>query len=254
MLPPPPPPDASDWPPAVTVVNEAGGSDWVVLCEHASCHIPARYERLGLSEGAERAHIGWDLGAADLARALAGRLDAALALGGYSRLLIDLNRPPGAPSSIPTLSEHVTIPGNLALTEAERRSREQRLFHPFHQRVADLLDARRARGRRTRLVTIHSFTPVFLGESRPWALGVLAGASRRLAEALLDELRTAAAHLTMALDQPYRIAADEDYAIPVHGDARGLDALLIELRNDELADAADIAAWADRLARALSRI
>jgi predicted N-formylglutamate amidohydrolase len=246
--------ESPDWPSPVTVENEAGASDWLLICEHASPHIPARYARLGLPAGVEQEHIGWDIGAADLAQALSRRLDAPLALAGYSRLLIDLNRPLGAPTSIPAVSERTEIPGNVGLDEAERRFRAERLFRPFHDRVAELIAVRERTGRRTRILTVHSFTPVFLDKPRPWRLGVLAAGSRRLAEMLLAELRAVAPGFSMTLDEPYRIATDEDYAIPVHGDARGHDALLIEVRNNELGTPDAVAAWADRLAEALGRI
>ncbi|MEJ0048742.1 MAG: N-formylglutamate amidohydrolase [Rhodospirillales bacterium] len=44
----------------------------------------------------------------------------------YSRLVIDCNRPPGVPSSIPVRSEHTDITGNFGLAEAaaEQRRRE----------------------------------------------------------------------------------------------------------------------------------
>ncbi len=238
----------------MTIENEDGASDWLLICEHASAHIPARYAGLGLPAGADKGHIGWDIGAADLARALSRRLDAPLALAGYSRLLIDLNRPLGSPTSIPVVSERTEIPGNAGLDEAERRFRAERLFRPFHDRVTELISARERAGRRARILTVHSFTPVFLGMPRPWRLGVLAGESRPLAEMLLDELRAVAPNLSMTLDEPYRIAIDEDYAIPVHGDARGHDALLIEIRNNELGTPDAVAAWARRLAEALGRI
>lgn len=245
---------APDWPAPVLTQNEGGLSDWVLVCEHASCHIPADYARLGLPPGAERGHIGWDIGAADLTRALAARLDAALVLAGYSRLLIDLNRPPGSPGSIPERSEATAVPGNRALPPAERARREARLFAPFHAEVARLLDARAAAGRRTRLLTVHSFTPVYLGVARPWHLGVLSGASRALAAALVQAVGADTPGLCLALDEPYQVDDDSDYAIPVHGDARGLDALLIEVRNDLIGDGTGAALWADRLWRALARI
>ncbi len=47
------------------------------------------------------------------------------------------------------------------------------------------------------------------------------------------------------------IARDGDYAIPVHGDDRGIPAVLIEIRQDLIGDDAGIREWADRLARAL---
>jgi predicted N-formylglutamate amidohydrolase len=244
----------ADWPPPVSIENETGASDWTLICEHASPHLPKAYGRLGLAERAELGHIGWDIGAAALARALSRRLDAVLALAGYSRLLIDLNRPLDVPSSIPEVSERTIIPGNIGLDAVERRFRAERIFHPFHTRVAALLDARERAGRRTRLLTVHSFTPVFLDQQRPWRLGVLAGASRSQAAALLAELQALSPDLPMALDEPYRVAVDEDFAIPVHGDARGRDALLIEVRNDELATETAVAVWADLIARAIARI
>ncbi len=248
------PADVADWPSASTVYNAQGESDWVIVCEHASCHIPAEYHRLGLAEGVERGHIGWDIGAAALSRVIARRLHAAVVLANYSRLLIDLNRPMQANSSIPARSEDTVVPGNAALDDAERARRVERIFTPFHDAVADLLDARHTKGRATRLLTVHSFTPVFLGKPRPWHLGILAGASRELAAAFMDEVAAVAPDLCLALDEPYRIAEDDDYAIPVHGDARGLDALLIEVRNDQLATDAAIEDWAGILCAALAKV
>lgn len=245
---------APDWPAPATTLNAGGRSDWVLVCEHASCHMPADYGRLGLPPGAERDHIGWDIGAADLTRALAARLDAVAVLAGYSRLLIDLNRPLGTPASIPERSEATEVPGNRALPQAERDRRAARMFAPFHAEVAALLDARAAAGRRSRLLTVHSFTPVYLGQGRPWHLGILSGRSRKLAGALLAAVGADAPDPRLALDEPYQVEDDSDYAIPVHGDARNLDALLIEVRNDLIRDPAGVDLWADRLSRALARI
>lgn len=242
------------WPPAATVENAHGKGDWVIVCEHASCHIPAEYAGLGLAAEAQRRHIGWDIGAAALTRAMARKLDAAVVLANYSRLLIDLNRPLAAHSSIPRRSEDTVVPGNVELDDAERARRVERIFEPFHQAVAGLLDTRREEARATRLLTVHSFTPVFLGSPRPWHMGVLSGASRHLAAAFIAEVAALAPHLCLSLDEPYRIAEDDDYAIPVHGDARGIDALLIEVRNDQLATDAAIDDWAGILCAALGRV
>ncbi|MFV0474391.1 MAG: N-formylglutamate amidohydrolase [Pikeienuella sp.] len=252
--PPDPPGPEADWPAAAAVANEAGASDWLLVCEHASRHIPAEYGRLGLPPGAERAHIGWDIGAAALTRALAARMDAAAVTARYSRLLIDLNRPTGAPSSIPVRSEATDIPGNLDLDPRERARRVARIFDPFHAELRRVLDARAAAGRRTRLLTVHSFTPVFLGRARPWHLGVLSGASRALAARLLEAVGAESPDLCLALDEPYVVDDASDYAIPVHGDGRGLDALLIEVRNDLLRGDDDVMLWAERLSRALARL
>ena len=86
--------------PPVVVVNEAGRSPFVLLCEHASRLFPAGYGRLGLPAAELDRHIAWDLGAAEVAMRLACILDAPLFLAGYSRLLIDLNRPPESPTRV----------------------------------------------------------------------------------------------------------------------------------------------------------
>ncbi|WP_424140440.1 N-formylglutamate amidohydrolase [Roseomonas chloroacetimidivorans] len=135
-------------PAPVTLVNAEGASPFVLLCEHASNHIPARYDALGLPAHELGRHIAWDIGAADLARRLSALLDAPLILSGVSRLVIDLNRPPGVATSIPERSEDTVIPGNAGIDTVERAVREAAWFHPFHQAVTALLDRRKAEGGR----------------------------------------------------------------------------------------------------------
>ncbi len=236
-------------PPAVTALNEGGASPFVLLCEHASNHIPAAYAGLGLGPRDLERHIAWDIGAAVLARGLSRRLDAPLFLSGYSRLLIDCNRPPGAPTSIPVRSEDTDIPGNLDLPAGERARREAAYFAPFHAAVARLLDRRAAAGRRTVVVGVHSFTPVFLGVSRPWLAGVLYARAERFGRALVERLGAELGAVAVGDNEPYRIEPEEhDYTVPVHGDARGLDAALLEVRQDLIATAEEAEAWAARLA------
>lgn len=242
----------SDAPAAVTLVNADGASPYVLLCEHASNYIPPAYDALGLPAAELGRHIAWDIGAAVLARKLSARLDAPLFLAGYSRLLIDLNRPLRASSSIPELSEATTIPGNIGIDAAERARRQAAWFTPFHDRVAAFLDARAAAGRDAAVIGVHSFTPVYLGQARPWHAGILHGAATRFGTGLV-RLLAAEPGLVIGDNEPYRIEAEYDYTVPVHGDARGLDAVLLEVRQDLLGDEAGCEAWAVRLAAALQR-
>ena len=239
-------------PPPVEAVNAAGTSPIVLICEHASRFIPRRYAGLGLAESHLQRHIAWDIGAAAVARRLSQRLDAALVLAGYSRLLIDLNRPIASVTSIPVISETTPIPGNENLTNAERAYRAAEFFTPFQSRVAQLLDHRLADRRRSIIVAIHSFTPVFKGVPRPWQAGILFRRSAAFGRALAEALGGAAAMI--AENQPYQIEDDGDYTIPVHGEARGLDAVLVELRQDLVAAGSGAIAWANRLATALERV
>jgi predicted N-formylglutamate amidohydrolase len=240
-------------PAPVTPLNLEGASPFVLLCEHASNHIPPRYCTLGLPAAELERHIAWDIGAAELARRLSALLDAPLFLSGASRLVIDLNRPPGVPTSIPEQSEDTVVPGNLGIDAAERAAREAAWFHPFHQAVAALLDRRQAGGMPTLVIGIHSFTPRFQGVARPWHAGVLFGAAEVFGRTLAAAIRSGA-ELVVGENEPYRIEPSiHDYTVPVHGDARGLEAVLIEVRQDLLGDAARIEDWALRLASALGQ-
>lgn len=236
---------------AVTTLNPEGSSPFVLLCEHASNHIPEPYKGLGLGAADLTRHIAWDIGAAALARQLSARLDAPLFLSGYSRLLIDCNRPLGSPTSIPVLSEATEIPGNRDLPAAEVAARQDRYFRPFHAAVAACLDARR--GRPTIVIGVHSFTPVYLGIARPWQAGLLYADAVALGRGMIEALATEPG-LTIGDNEPYRIEPEHDYTVPVHGDARGLPAALIEVRQDLLAEEAGIEAWAARLERAFRAV
>lgn len=234
-------------PPPVEVVNEAGQSRYVLVCEHASNWVPPEYAGLGLPAAELSRHIAWDIGAAQMARRLSERLDAPLILAGASRLLIDLNRPLGSAGSIPERSEATAIPGNLRLDPAERIRREARWFHPFQTAVTRVLDARA--GRETVVLGIHSFTPVYLGQPRPWQAGVLYRHSATFGAWLVQRLGGQAA--AIAHNQPYQIEDDSDYTVPIHGEARGLDAVLIEVRQDLIGTETAAIGWGDRLATAL---
>ena len=238
----------TEWPDPVEVLNPDGASDIVLLCEHASNHIPADYNGLGLTELDLERHIAWDPGAAEVTRALAERLDATAFLGGYSRLLIDLNRPLGAVSSIVTRSEATDIPGNADIAANEVMKRVERIFTPFQDTVTKHLDGRA--GRPTRLVAIHSFTPVYLGVARIWDGGVLFGEAEAFGRTLVEGLR-ARGH-TVDANVPYETNRAEDYGVPVHGDDRGIPAVLIEIRNDHIATPAGVTRWADDLAAVLA--
>ena len=232
-------------PPAVEVVNAEGGSSAVLVCDHASHRVPRRLGTLGLEPVQLADHIGWDPGAAEMARRLSSHLDAPLVLSGYSRLVIDCNRSPRSAESIAEQNAGVPIPGNRGLSHEERELRSRALFQPYHQAIGRLLDSR-SNGP-SLLLSIHSFTPVLDGRERPWHIGISYGRDRRLAALMLRTL----AHdrrVVVGDNEPYPIDDDVDYTIRVHGEGRGLPSVMIEIRQDGLRTVAGAAAWAARLA------
>lgn len=236
-------------PPVVDVRNEGGTSPYVLVCEHAANHLPPAYGTLGLPPADLSRHIGWDIGAAQVARSLSSLIDAPLVLAGYSRLLVDLNRPPASPTSIPEISEATVIPGNQKLTNDARQQRIDRYFTPFHTRLARLMADRQAKAQPTALIAVHSFTPLFMGIARPWQAGILYRQSKDFGVALVEALGRAGA--AIAHNQPYQIDDDSDYTVPIHGEARGFEAVLVEISQGLLADRQGTDAWAARLAQGL---
>lgn len=239
-----------DEPPAFTVERAHGNSNFVIVVDHASARIPRRLGNLGLPPGELQRHIAWDIGALAVARLVAANLDASLVAQNYSRLVIDCNRDPRAASSIPSVSEHTEIPGNLALGDADKAARRREIFDPYHDHVRALLDARQAAGRPTILVAQHSMTDVFKGNSRAMHAAVLYNRDRRFAGLVLEMLRREPG-LTVADNEPYFVSDATDYSIPCHGEARGLPHVEIEIRQDLLLQEAGQREWAQRMTRAL---
>ncbi len=239
-------------PAPVEIINADGLSSAFMLCEHAGRALPSVLAGLGLAAANMEKHIAWDIGAEGLARQLSERLDASLVLQRYSRLVIDTNRPFAAPDCIPEISDGVVIPGNAALDETARRLRYDEIHKPLHDTVATLLDRRAEAHRPGVLLTIHSFTPTLGKQRRDMSVGLLFNRDRRLADALQAALLQLAPDENIALNAPYSVDDDSDYAIPVHGEQRGIPHVLIELRNDLINDPAGQLLWAERLSSALA--
>ena len=244
--------DAEDVPP-VLEDNPAGRSPFLLSCDHYGRIIPRGLGDLGLPPSEFERHIAWDVGIAGVAHALSKHLDAHLIAQRYSRLVIDCNRPPGAPSSIPRLSEATAIPGNEGIPPAAAGARRAAIFDPYHRRIDEAID-RRLRGNiPTVLVALHSFTPVYAGVARPWHIGTLYHRDTRLPPLLLQHLR-AEPGLVVGDNEPYAVSDETDYTIPVHGEKRELMNSGIEIRQDLIAGPAGQKQWADRLARVLGEI
>ena len=242
-----------DEPPPVAVHAPAGVSAIVLTCEHAGRRLPRRLGNLGLGEADLERHIAWDIGAEAMSRHVSQRLDATLITQTYSRLAVDCNRPLQAPDLVAERSEDTDIPGNRGLSEAERMARVAALHAPYHDTIAAHLDARAAAGRASVLVAMHSFTPVFRGVRRPWHIGLLYDADRRIAT-LLQGLLAGEAGLVVGDNEPYRLSSATDCTVPVHGERRGIPSIEIEVRQDLIADESGQREWGERLAALFTRV
>lgn len=240
--------------PALLSVADPAPVDWVnpdsaapvlIVCEHAGQAIPAALEGLGLPDGAIDDHIGWDIGAWEVAQRVARRLGAPLVAQRYSRLVIDCNRPPLGSGSIPEVSDGVPVPGNRGLAPAERQARVREIFQPFAAAVEDGF----ARAPRRLAISIHSFTRTMRGQAeRPWHAGFLARQELDTSRRFIDHISGSAPHLVLALNEPYQVDDETDWFIPVQCETRRIRHSLVEVRNDLIRTAKGQDQWAEYLA------
>jgi predicted N-formylglutamate amidohydrolase len=236
----------------VTIERPDAGGPFVLVCEHASNDIPDAYGALGLTQAERLTHIAWDPGALGLARGLATRLDATLVAATVSRLVYDCNRSPDRAGAMADRSESYTIPGNTGLTGAERVARTRAVYLPFHAELRGQISQRMAKGLRPVIVTIHSFTPSWFGTARRVEFGVIHDADATLA----DQVVKAAQEMTplnTRLNAPYSAADDVTHTLRLQATPYGLPNVMLEVRNDLIADAVAQDRMADLLAPVLTR-
>jgi predicted N-formylglutamate amidohydrolase len=235
---------------AVAVVNPDGRGPFVLVCDHASNWVPPSLKNLGLPPGELARHIAWDPGALELAQRLSGLLDAPLVHATVSRLVLDVNRDPSHHGSVVTVSEDTLIPGNHELSVEERSRRVRSIYEPYHQALGSVIERCTARCAAPQVVSIHSFTPVYRKERRPWHIGVLSGDDRRLSQPLLELLR-AGGEFHVGDNQPYAPTDGVYHTLDRHCAARKLRSVLLELQADMIGDDESRDQWAARLSRAL---
>ena len=144
----------------------------MLLCDHASNHIPAELGNLGLAKSELGRHIAWDIGAAGVTRALSELLDSPAILSSVSRLVIDCNRQLTSPELIPAVIHGIPVPGNVSVGPALRRARIDRWHRPYHDAVETFLIDNRGRGVSSVVVAVHSMAPVLSGQERPWQVAI----------------------------------------------------------------------------------
>ncbi len=234
-------------------LQHAQDKPWITLCcEHGGHRRPAHWELNGDEERIFQDHWGWDPGAAPLTKQLARILGADAIIGNWSRLVADLNRPPGHPDLCREVAEGLPLTFNQNLSSAERRARLNQVHTPYHQALDALLEARRPE----LLLSIHTFTPIFMGpkgpETRQVELGVLFDDNEALAQHLIKALL--GGPLKVQANEPYSGKLGMIYSAQRHGRAHGLPYLELELRQDLLDTEAKVARVTAALAPALSSL
>lgn len=242
-------PAAADIAPSYELIAPDAPGPALLVCDHASNAVPGDVNGgdLGLSAADMNRHIAFDVGAAGVTRRLAVEMNAPAVLGRFSRLVIDPNRGPDDPTLIMKLYDGSIIPANRYADSAEIARRRAAYYDPYHAAITGQIERMQANGTTPQLISVHSYTPQLRGKApRPWHVGILWDQDGRLARPLIERL-SAEPDLVVGDNQPYsgQLRGDSMYR---HGTQRGLPHVLIEIRNDLIAEPRDQAAWAARLA------
>ncbi len=233
---------------AVAVDNRDGAGPFVIVCDHASNYIPREFGGLGLGVSELSRHIAWDPGALGISAVMSANLDAPLIRSKASRLLIDCNRPLDAHDLIAEVSEVTNVPGNEALSLQQRDERITRFYNPFHDAIEAVTLPRLAKGMRPGFIAVHSFNPAYRGVSRPWEVGLIHDEDADWALRMVELLRAETGY-TVGVNEPYSPKDRVYHTLERHARSRGLPAVMIEVRNDEISSEKQQTYWGELLSR-----
>ena len=241
-----------DEPPPYRTLNPDADRAMLLVCDHASRRFPTALGDLGVDPAARRCHLAWDIGAGPLTEYLAERLNATAVLHQYSRLAIDCNRQLLDPGAFLEFGDGVIIHGNRNLRPEHKQARAAALYWPYHYAVAYEIQRLRDQTTLPSFYSIHSFTPVLNGISRPWEIGILWDKDPRIALPLIDALREAG--YMVGDNEPYSGKAPQDFTIDHHAETAGLPHVGIEIRQDLIDDEPGVEQIGSALATAFDAI
>ena len=233
---------------AVEQIEGSLAAGVLFICDHAANALPEAYGTLGLTREELDRHIGYDIGSAWITRRLAALFNAPAVLSRFSRLLIDPNRGADDPTLVMQIADGTVVPGNTGISTSEIEFRLSQFWQPYRAAVSVTIEAMLKNGPPPALVSLHTFTPAWRGQVRPWETGILWDCDPRFAKPLIEAMREDG--LKAGDNEPYDGALAGD-TLNEEVTRRGLAGLLIETRNDLVSTEIAANAWAGRLAKIL---
>ena len=241
-----------DEPGPFQILNPLADVPILLVCDHASCRLPIALGNLGLDPFARRCHLAVDIGAGPLTEQLAASLGATAVLARYSRLVVDLNRQLMDASAFLEFGDGILISGNRNLGQADKDSRADVFYWPYHKAVDEQVQRLRNLGPPPAFISVHSFTPVMNGKNRPWQIGVLWDKDTRLRDIFIADF--SAAGYVVGDNEPYSGKSPHDFTIDHHAEKIRLPHIGIEIRQDLVADAAGVAKIASVMHKIIASI
>lgn len=236
-----------------SLYNPDGTAPVLLVCDHASKAFPRVMNQLGLADWVLEQHVASDIGAAMVTRHLSDLLDAPAVLAGYSRLIIDPNRKLTSSTAFIEVSDGITIPGNIDLSEEEKADRVASFFDPYHQAITDRLERFKSRGVTPAFISVHTCTPVFNQVVREMHIGVMWDKDPRIPLPFIRNLE-AMEGVCVGDNEPYSGKHPHDFTIDFHAEPEGLPHVGIEVRQDLVGEEEGARRWAGILADGLEDV
>ena len=167
-------------------------------------------------------------------------------------MVIDCNRPLGNPTFVPEASDGFEIPGNKGLTRAQLGERIEKYYLPYHFAIVEELKDFAMRGIEPFVFSVHSCTPVMNDFERPWGIGIAHTSDETVSRPLIEALREICDY-QIGDNEPYPVD-ESDYTIIAHGLDRRLKHVLVEIRQDLIANRQGANEWGDRLYEAFGML
>ena len=187
-------------------------------------------------------HWAWDPGAAHITRMLAKEFSAPAVVSRFTRLLIDPNRELTSNTLFRDTADGEPVALNTDLSAAERERRVRELYQPYHDAYDEMVAQTDAV-----VVSVHSFTPVYEGETRYVEVGVLHDQQPDLGIAIRELLQTS----YRAMDnEPWDGRGGMMFAPQSHATTHGRRAVEFEIRQDLATDPV----WRQQFVKTVSRV
>jgi len=242
------------------IINAQGTKPVILICDHASHFLPPQYKNLGLQIDQLKQHIGWDIGAAGITRAISSTINATAVLCSISRLLIDANRSPNNSDCIPDVSDEIVIPGNKNISKSARMKRIKEYFWPYHNAISQVIRDHKKKYTQQKnlpiIFSVHTFTSKISSQKntkRPWHAGVLWNRDQRVSRPLISLLRKHPDNLNIGDNQPYS-GKEYFFSLDYHAGSAGFPHCAIEVRQDLVDTTAGAIYWAKIISELLEEI
>jgi len=222
----------------IIILNSDSNKNVLITCEHASTEIPKKYGTFGLDEEKIKTVSDYvDRGAKSLASSLSQKMDTVCIMPSYSRLLINVNKPIDHPKIVNDNCFGTIIPGNQNLSIEELKSRIQKYYVPFHDKIRSIVMQLRGKNKRIFFISVHTFYDILNGVERNLDIGILFKYPKdeKFCNKVKDLIEKKSNHV-VKFNEPYSAHETAGYTMNENGKDDDITCIEFEVNDKHLRD------------------